>query len=97
MSKYKVIEAFTDLDDPKGGIDAVYTAGDFYPRDGFSPSEGRLEALSSKKNKGNRPFIESAEYPKHTGGSYYELSDGSKVQGKAKAFEAEAELEKSDA
>lgn len=93
MSKYKVIEAFTDLDDPKGGPDAVYTAGDFYPRDGFNPPEERLEALSSKKNKGNRPFIESVDYPKHTGGGYYELSDGSKVQGKAKAFEAQEKLD----
>lgn len=32
------------------------------------------------------------EYPKHTGGGYYELSNGEKVQGKEKAIEAENEL-----
>lgn len=37
------------------------------------------------------PDLESA-YPKHTGGGWYELSDGSKVQGKQKARQAETRL-----
>lgn len=37
---------------------------------------------------------EQSEFPKHTGGGYYELSDGNKVQGKEKAEEAEKALEK---
>ncbi len=35
---------------------------------------------------------EENEYPEHTGGGYYELSNGDKVKGKAKAFQAENEL-----
>lgn len=36
---------------------------------------------------------EDEEFPKHVGGGNYELSDGSKVKGKEKAAEAEAQLE----
>ena len=32
------------------------------------------------------------EFPKHTGGGWYELSNGEKVQGKTEALEAEAAL-----
>lgn len=35
---------------------------------------------------------DDTEFPKHTGGGYYELSNGEKVQGKEAAIEAEAEL-----
>lgn len=35
---------------------------------------------------------ESSEFPKSTGGGYYELSDGSKVRGKDAALEAENTL-----
>lgn len=38
------------------------------------------------------PESDDNEYPKHTGGGYYELSNGDKVKGKAKAFQAENEL-----
>lgn len=34
-----------------------------------------------------------AEFPKHTGGGWYELSNGEKVQGKEKAEKAEKEKE----
>src|SRR5690625_309815 len=34
------------------------------------------------------------EFPKHTGGGYYELSNGEKVQGKDSAIEAEKSIEK---
>ena len=36
------------------------------------------------------------EYPRYTGGGYYELSNGEKIQGKEEAMEAQAELEKDD-
>ena len=73
-----------------------------------STDEERVEALSTENNKYKEPFIEiieeveqkedgleggeGAEYPKHTGGGYYELSNGEKVQGKDAAIEAEKEL-----
>ena len=39
-------------------------------------------------------FVEEAveTYPKHTGGGYYELSNGEKVKGKDAAIEAEKAL-----
>jgi hypothetical protein len=37
------------------------------------------------------PKVES-EFPKHTGGAWYELSNGEKIQGKDEAVAAEAEL-----
>lgn len=33
-----------------------------------------------------------SEFPKHTGGGYYELSNGEKVKGKEEALQAEANL-----
>lgn len=42
------------------------------------------------KKKGWQPVTES--YPKHVGGGMYELSDGSRVKGKKKATEAEADV-----
>ena len=36
--------------------------------------------------------IPSIEYPVHTGGGWYELSNGEKVQGKQEAEKAEADL-----
>lgn len=89
MSDYKVIEAFTDLEDSNH----VYKPGDVFPRAGVTASEDRIASLASKKNKGKRPFIETAAFPKHSGGGHYELSDGSKVQGKAKAFKAQEKLD----
>ncbi|MGM0853080.1 MAG: hypothetical protein ACQEWI_10775 [Bacillota bacterium] len=35
---------------------------------------------------------EESEFPKHTGGPWYVLSNGEKIQGKEEAFAAEAEL-----
>lgn len=39
---------------------------------------------------------DDAEFPKHVGGGNYELSDGSKVKGKDKAVEAEAQLKEGE-
>lgn len=39
---------------------------------------------------------DEAEFPKHVGGGNYELSDGSKVKGKDKAVEAEAQLKEGE-
>lgn len=36
--------------------------------------------------------VEESNYPKHTGGGWYELSNGEKIQGKDEAIAAENEL-----
>lgn len=38
------------------------------------------------------PTVPADAFPKHLGGGYFELSDGSKVQGKEAAIEAEKAL-----
>jgi uncharacterized protein YwgA len=39
-----------------------------------------------------KPAATAKDYPKHTGGGWYELSNGEKVQGKEEADKAEAAL-----
>lgn len=93
---FVVIKAFTDLTDKKH----VYKPGDFYPREGTKLDEERAKELASDENSRNETLIvqvvqpETVEtFPKHSGGGYYELSDGSKVQGKEAAEEAQAKLD----
>src|SRR5690625_7837542 len=92
---YEVFKDFKDLED-KGHI---YRAGDSYPREGSSPTDERIESLASENNKRKEALIQVIEaeeqerLPKHTGGGYYEQSNGEKVQGKAKATAAEQALQ----
>ena len=51
---YKVIKAFTDLQDNN----YPYNAGDKFPRKGVRISEGRLEELATDKNRRKEPLIE---------------------------------------
>lgn len=51
---YKVIHFFTDLQD--NGHE--YSAGDKFPRTGFSVSENRLKELATVNNKQGKPLIE---------------------------------------
>lgn len=54
-----------------------------------SGDDGKKDADdTSPDNDGD----ENTEYPKHTGGAWYELSNGEKVQGKEEAFAAEEAL-----
>jgi len=50
---YKVINAFTDLQDDC----AVYHTGDIYPRKGASVSDERIAELSTSANKLGFPLI----------------------------------------
>ena len=50
---YKVIEYFTDLQD--NGY--AYNVGDEYPRQGYKPSEGRIQELLTTNNKRHMVFI----------------------------------------
>lgn len=97
---YKVLRPFRDSQDDL----YAYRQGDIYPRQGYEPSKQRIAELSSVKNRLGKVLIaemkeeqapsanESMEYPKHTGGGWYELSNGEKVQGKEEAIKAEQEL-----
>lgn len=44
---YKVIKSFIDLQDER----YLYKVGDVYPREGYTPTDERIEELSSDKNK----------------------------------------------
>ena len=62
---YKVIKFFHDLEDKKetksGTVYHAYEVGDVYHREGFKPSDGRIEELSGSENKRGEPFIELVE------------------------------------
>lgn len=57
--KYKVIKAFADLQDNKH----VYSIGDEYPREGYSPTAERIAELSTGKNLLQKPLIQLIEEP----------------------------------
>lgn len=50
---YEVIEYFTDLQD--NGY--AYNVGDEYPRQGYEPSEERIQELTTTNNKRHMVFI----------------------------------------
>lgn len=81
--KAKVLKNFHDLEDK------VFRKKD----EEFEVTKERFTSINATQYG---VLVESAEeekeYPKHTGGGYYELSNGEKVKGKAKAFQAENEL-----
>lgn len=84
MKKYKVINRFKDKNTKDlFEKDAIYESDDAI-RVKFLQDEGYLD-----KNEAE------SEFPKHTGGGYYELSNGEKVKGKDEAAAAEEELQKS--
>lgn len=96
---YQVIKKFRDLQDKE----YRYKAGDTYPREGYKPSQTRIDELASNQNKQKTPLIKkvgsedteqavNSNFPKHTGGGWYKLSNGEKVKGKEAAQKAESEL-----
>lgn len=81
----RVITRFQDKNTEK-----VYNKGDLYEnkdseRVAFLVEKGFLDAAEVKGQ---------TKFPKHTGGGWYELSNGEKVQGKDEAAAAEEELKK---
>ena len=64
---YRVLEFFHDLEDKtetkNGTIYAEYKENDTYPREGFKPSEKRIEELLSGNNKRGIPLIEKVDEP----------------------------------
>lgn len=92
---YKVTTNFFDTEDNK----RLYEVGQTYPRAGFEASQDRIDYLLNKNNDFKNPFIKfiedevvAEEYPKHTGGGFYELSNGEHVKGKSAAIKAENKL-----
>ena len=51
--KYIVLREFLDIED---GF-YPYNAGDVYPRTGYTPSDTRIEALSTSSNASGVPMI----------------------------------------
>ena len=60
----------------------------------FEVSEERFTELNATEHGVLVEAVDegSSIFPKHTGGGYYELSNGEKVRGKEAAFKAENEL-----
>lgn len=96
---YKVIRDFKDKKDKK----RIYRKGDTYPREGYTPSQERVDELLSGKNKNRQIYLKPVEpvkevadeqYPKPTkeGSTWFILSNGEKVQGKEAAMKAEDAL-----
>ena len=52
----------------------------------------RMEEAQEEAGVQTAQKTEEAEFPKHTGGGWYELSSGEKVQGKEDAEKAESKL-----
>ncbi|QNG60386.1 hypothetical protein H4O14_02340 [Bacillus sp. PAMC26568] len=80
---YKVIKKFHDKD-----RDEVYNKGDLYVHE-----DAERIAFLIEKNLLNDTEEPKGEFPKHTGGGWYELADGSKVQGKEEAIAAMNDIE----
>lgn len=94
---YETTRNWTDAEDNK----RLNEVGHPYPREGLEVSQERIDYLLNKGGDFESPFIkfvdkpkdeEDKEFPKHTGGGYYELSNGEKVKGKEAAEKAENEL-----
>ncbi len=67
--------------------------------DVFEVTEERFKEINgSKYGILVEPLVENeeaeSEFPKHTGGGWYQLSNGERVQGKTDAIAAEKELDK---
>lgn len=54
---FRVLSDFADLQDSNH----VYRIGDVYPHDGYTPTEERVEELSTDKNRLHIPLIELVE------------------------------------
>lgn len=78
----------------------IYQPGEVYPAAGYEADPERVAFLSAVHPKYQRIYLAAvqgiddspAEYPKHVGGSTFELSNGEKVKGKEEALAAEKAL-----
>lgn len=90
MAKYIVVKNFRDLE-RKGKL---YKSGQPYEVEGLD--EERITFLSNPiEALDGEPAIKKVNdesFPKHTGGGWYELSNGERLRGKEEAIQAENEL-----
>ena len=56
---FVVLSEFADLQDDKH----VYSIGDVYPREGYTPTAERVDELSTGKNILQKPLIQKVEEP----------------------------------
>lgn len=54
---YEVIKSFTDLQDNN----FLYNVGDTYPREGYTPTDRRIDELSGSANKQHTPLIKARQ------------------------------------
>lgn len=101
---YQVIRSFRDKEDKL----RTYRRGDAFPAQGEVGQERIDELSGSDNDVGYtlikkvgtdsepqedpKGEIDESEFPKHTSGAWYELSNGEKIQGKDEAIAAEAAL-----
>lgn len=76
-----VLNAFIDKE-----TDVGYSKGDMYE----SKDSKRIAFLVEKGFLQGNTAV--SKFPKHTGGGWYELSNGDKIQGKEEAVEVEQSL-----
>jgi hypothetical protein len=90
--EYIVLKAFRDKNTKEHhSVGTLYAADE--ERANFLKEEGHLGEVSTKEASSEKDETKS-DFPKHTGGGYYELSNGEKVKGKDEAAAAEKELVK---
>lgn len=98
MELYITTKNFVDKTDKRR-----YVENDYFPHNANKEvSDERIDELldaeyitfANEPKETNEDVAE--EYPKSVGGGYYQLSDGSKVQGKEKAIEAEQALKEGE-
>ncbi|OCL26306.1 hypothetical protein U472_09865 [Orenia metallireducens] len=92
--KEKVIRSFIDKNTKK-----PYNQGSIYE----SEDEARIKELQEKGFLYKEQTVKSKEnngqgdkFPKNTGGNWYELSNGEKIQGEEKAIAAQKELDEKE-
>ncbi|NQD68955.1 hypothetical protein HP456_23910 [Bacillus haikouensis] len=105
---YKVIRAFRDKEDdqriyrkgdtfPAKGKVSKERVGELLSSDNkvgkplIEQMGGESEVVEHEPST-SKESSEENEFPKHTGGPWYVLSNGEKIQGKEEAFAAQAEL-----
>jgi hypothetical protein len=105
---YEVIENFFDIEDnkhlyevgqsyPRKGFEVSEERITVLSSRNNNEKKPFIKLVEDKEapkddSPGERETVEVEEFPKHTGGGYYELSNGEKVKGKGAAEKAENAL-----
>lgn len=89
--KVKVLKSFLDKEN-----NVIQKAGKI-----IEVTEDRFEQINSVKvglliEVSEEDLEEESDFPKHTGGGWYKLSNGEKVKGKDEALKAENDLNNND-